>query len=305
MNPITENLKIIIIFFILPLTLDAQVEVNTIIKITNIESSYPFWSPDGSQIVFQSDRNDDDSEIYIMNADGTGIKRLTNSPGPDQTPVWSPDGSRIVFQSFRDGNAELYSMTPEGDNLVNLTNHHSEDSHPKFSHDGLKIIFDSDRESLQSNWEIYEMNLDGTSLDRKTDYENWDTYASISPDGSKILWRRVTGSTDLDSPERNSEIFIMDRNGTDAINISNNPAFDGWPSWSPDGDLIAFASDRQRKEYYDIYIMTPTGNYVRKITSSSKDGYFTKPIWFRDGNGSKIVCTRTKDGNVEIFIIEL
>jgi hypothetical protein len=124
-------------------------------KVTNIESSYPFWSPDGTRIVFQSNRNDDNSEIYVMSANGTEITRLTYHTSEDLTPVWSPDGSKIAFQTDRDGNREIYSMNPDGSGQVNLTRHLAEDSHPKFTADGSHIIFDSDREDLEKNYEIY------------------------------------------------------------------------------------------------------------------------------------------------------
>ena len=95
----------------------AQVKVmlGKIKKHTNIETSYPYWSPDEKQIVFQSNRNDDDTEIYTMNADGTGIKRLTFSKGYDETPIWSPDGNSILFTSYRDGNTEIYLMDTDVD----------------------------------------------------------------------------------------------------------------------------------------------------------------------------------------------
>ena len=86
-------------------------------------------SKDGTRIVFYSDR-DGDNDIYSMKSDGTGVKRLTNSPGDDAFPAWSPDGTRIAFASNRDGNVELYTMDADGTNLVRLTDDPAEDSSP-------------------------------------------------------------------------------------------------------------------------------------------------------------------------------
>lgn len=279
-----------------------QVEDARFHKLTNIETSYPFWSPDGTRIVFQSNRMDDNSEIYIMNRDGTGIVRLTWNPATDQTPIWSPDGKSIVFQSDRDGNRELYSMDLDGSNQVNLTNHLGEDSHPKFSPDGASIIFDSDRDDIGGNTQLYEMNHDGSDVQRIATYEETDSYASISPDGSKILWRRITPTGGNTETGRNSEVFLMERDGSSPVNLTSHPAYDGWPAFSPDGKTIAFASDRDGKGVWHVYIMNIDGSGVTRLTPDDPGGYFTKPIFSPDG--SKIICTRTKDGNVEIFVID-
>ena len=97
---------------------------------------WPSWSPDGSRIAFSSTRDDpnpDDcfttcrSEIYVINADGTGTTRLTSNSADDTKPVWSPDGTKIAFETTRDGNREIYSMNAEGSGQTNLTNDPYED----------------------------------------------------------------------------------------------------------------------------------------------------------------------------------
>ena len=85
------------------------------------------WSPDGSRILFWSDR-DGNLEIYAMNADGSGVTRLTNASGRDYVPRWSPDGSRILFVSDRDSNLEIYVMNADGSGVTRLTNDPAEDN---------------------------------------------------------------------------------------------------------------------------------------------------------------------------------
>ena len=295
--------------------LNAQVRTKLITKLTNIESSYPYWSPDGSQIVFQSNRLDDNSEVYIMDSDGLNIVRLTHSEGFDENPIWSPDGESILFATNRDGNHEIYMMDVNGENQRNISNHPAYDGHPNFSPDGQKIIFNSSRImspnhsvdsafTRTSNIELYEMNLDGSNVTRVTRYPSWDTYPDISPDGTKIAFRRRTVDNILGKEIGNSEVFIANRDGSDAYNISNHPAHDGWPAWSPDGTKIAFASERERARNWQIYTINIDGSELTRLTEFDSQGAeFTKPQWSPDGD--KILCTRTKDGNVEIFIIEL
>ena len=73
----------------------------------------PSWSPDGRRIAFQSDV-DEDWEIFVMNADGSGVTQLTDNEAWNLTPSWSPDGRRIAFQSLRDGDREIYVMNADG-----------------------------------------------------------------------------------------------------------------------------------------------------------------------------------------------
>jgi outer membrane protein assembly factor BamB len=121
----------------------------------------PVFSPDGSKIAFMGHKGD--FEIFVVNADGRNLKRLTESRGRDgglAQGAWSPDGSKITFMSERDGNREVYVMNADGTNQTRLTNHAKGDVWPVWSPDGKKIAYVSGRDG---NSEIYVMNPDGTS----------------------------------------------------------------------------------------------------------------------------------------------
>ena len=90
----------------------------------------PAWSPDGRQIAVASDLRGRNFEIWIMNADGSGLIRLTQNPAMDAHPVWSRDGSTLLFESFRDGNPEIYRMNADGSDLTRLTYNAGRDSDP-------------------------------------------------------------------------------------------------------------------------------------------------------------------------------
>lgn len=141
----------------------------------------PFWSPDGSQVAFVSER-DGNTDIYRMNADGTGVQNLTNDSGADtfegldnnsSINPWSPDGSMLAFTSQRDGNREIYVMNAEGTGLVNVTDDPGEDWFDGWSPDSSRILFTSDRGGTK---DIYVVNADGTGLVKLTDgtANNWD-----------------------------------------------------------------------------------------------------------------------------------
>ena len=80
-----------------------------------------------------------------MNADGSGVTRLTHNPADDGYPAWSPDGRHIAFDSDRDGNREIYGMNGDGSGVTRLTDHGADDFTPAWSPDGLRIAFASER----------------------------------------------------------------------------------------------------------------------------------------------------------------
>jgi TolB protein len=294
----------------------AQVSADSLVRLTAVRDAYPFWSPDGKQVVFQSDRHTNmsgDFAIYIMDVDGTNIRRLTFREESDETPVWSPDGSKILFSSYvKAEDNELFLMKTDGTDITQLTNHPGRDGHQKFSPDGTRIIFNSQRDDDGKgeirNYEIYEMKLDGSDIGRLTDFPEWDTYPSISPDGSKIVWRRVLPTGGTSDSGRNSEIFVMNRDGSDPMNLTNHSAFDGYPSWSPDCSKIVFASNRNGKTRgnFHIYIMDSDGSDVTKILDNEASVEDARPMWSPDG--SKILFNRqyiADKSSMDILIISL
>jgi Tol biopolymer transport system component len=116
------------------------------------------WSPDGRQIAFRSDR-DGNGEVYVVNVDGTRLRRLTRNPASDGGPLWSPDGRTIAFARFRHGNSDVYLMNADGRAERNLTRTPEYDGSPAWSPDGRRIAFVTTRDG---NGEIYVMNADGS-----------------------------------------------------------------------------------------------------------------------------------------------
>jgi Tol biopolymer transport system component len=200
---------------------------------------FPSWSPDGKKIAFASER-DGNMNIYIMNADGSNQTRLTDHPAADVMPRWSPDGKKIAFQTTRHGEPmEIYVMNADGSNQTNLTNNPAVDMMPSWSPDGKKIAFASTRDG---NYEIYVMNADGSNQTNLTNNPATEQAPSWSPDGKKIafysLRNDVPDAKDYGKDERpwyefNAEIYVMNPDGSEQTDLTNNPAYDGYPSWSP------------------------------------------------------------------------
>ncbi len=240
-------------------------------------------------IAFMSDR-DGNLEIYVMNADGSGVTNLTNNSAGDGFPSWSPDGARIAFVSDRDGNLEIYVMNADGSGVTNLTNNSAGDGSPSWSPDGARIAFDSDRDGNR-DMHIYVMNGDGSDVTNLTKNSSLDTHTSPSwsPDGQRIAF------------ESDGDIYVMNADGSDLTRLTRLIGFSKAnmsPSWSPDGQRIAFESNRHGN--WDIYVMNPDGSGETKLTKSpANDG---SPSWSPDGQHIAFVSDR--DGNWDIYIMD-
>ena len=225
----------------------------TRISLNPAHNSDARWSPDGSKIVFKSQR-DGNFEIYTMNNDGSGVTRITTNPADDMYPAWSPDVSKIAFSSNRDGNYDIFLMNTDGSNLIRLTNNPADDNEPAWSPDNKKIVFKSNRDG---NDEIYIINADGTGESRITTNQADDFQPAWSPDGSKIAFTTNRDGT------WTFNIYSMNTDGTGLSRLTLEN--DGEPAWSPDGSKIVFQSWRNNA-IPQIYTMNPDGSEQTRIT---------------------------------------
>ena len=198
----------------------------------------------------------DSYDIFSVAPDGTGLARLTDTPGYDAEATVGPDG-RIVFTSVRDGDMEIYSMAGDGSDVRRLTNRRGPDGGPFFSPDGSKIVFrgreispgqeydDYKRLLDQGLWrptalEIFVMNADGSDLQQVTGLGGANFAPFWHPDGERLIF-----SSNSHNPDgRNFDLFIINVDGTGLERITFNDVFDGFPMFSPDGQTLVFASNR-------------------------------------------------------------
>jgi TolB protein len=237
---------------------------NTIADSPITRDGSPAWSPDGSRIVFYSER-DGNGEIYTMNADGSAVRRLTHHPADEGYPSWSPDGRTILFDSDRDGGFDIYAMDADGSNVRRLTTHPARDVAASWSPDGLEIAFMSDRDG---GFDVYVMNADGSEQTRLTSTgASW--FPMYSPDGARLALHV------------GRDVHVMDANGGELRRLTTDPANGMYPSWSPDATRIAFMSWRNGRT--EIFVMNADGSNQQVVVSMTA-GDAIDPRWSPDGS---------------------
>jgi hypothetical protein len=207
----------------------------------------PAWSPSGQKIAFTSYRGGV-SDVYVMNADGTGQTKVAYG----MHPAWSPDGTKLVVTSGRQGNFDIYVMNADGSGSTQLTSDLLSDILPAWSPNGQKIAFVSNRGGV--NYDLYTMNTDGTAQTKVT--STGATEPSWSPDGSRIAFRSLLGG---------QNIYTMNPDGSAKAQLTTAGAsFD--PAWSPDGRKIAYVFNSSG--HYEIYTMNADGSGKTDVSNN-------------------------------------
>ncbi|HEX6045885.1 MAG TPA: S8 family serine peptidase [Pyrinomonadaceae bacterium] len=239
----------------------------------------PGWSPDGSRLAYTCLKQPDGSlgspqRICLRNADGTGFTVLSKGFEEDFGPTWSRDGSQIAFTSFVPGFQTFISiMKPDGTGRFPLAIF-SGAANPDWHPDGWTLTF----ELVNSIWNYNMLTQTGLRLTNLTG----DSRPRYSPDGSKIVFQSTR--------DGQSEIYVMNGDGSSPTRLTNNPALDTAPSWSPDGTKILFTSLRDDPMNPALYVMNADGSNQTRLTTGS-DG-----VW-RPSPGAPVIFMQEGTAN--------
>ena len=230
-------------------------------------SGEPSWSPQGDEIAYVSYT---DESIWVVGLDGSSPRRLIERGGG---PVWSPAGDRIAYFSRRDfpgqdQRNEIYVANADGSEQRRLTDNAWEDITPDWSPDGRRLAWIS---SLDGPPHVFVMDADGNEPRQLTDGIAPDDAARWSPDGSRILFvSYLDGADPLMLGQGNAEIFTVADDGMPAVNLTNNPYWDGYPAWSPDGSQIAYSVNNGRE--FNLWVMNADGRDRRELAGANGVG---------------------------------
>jgi eukaryotic-like serine/threonine-protein kinase len=238
----------------------------------------PTWSPDGKQIAFTSNREGQPA-IFVMNVDGSGVRRIHNGLPVSDEATWQPDG-RI---SFNDGR-NVYTMKPDGSEVVRLN------SPGMPSPDGRQIIIQKQVIPGEGQ-ELFVANADGRNPRRLTHNKIYDHNPRWSPDGTKIVYTCFP-----DAPWPKGSICIINSDGSGLARLTDQSLQSQFASWSPDGTRIAFSVLGNPST---LYVMNADGHNQLKLT----DKINALPAFAWAPDGKKIAYSTNYEGNYEIYVI--
>jgi TolB protein len=244
-------------------------------RVTNMppsDDNFAFWpdfSPDGKRIVFAHDMTGS-LELYVINADGSGLAQITHDGTPHFLPNWSPDASHIVFTTTTElGPAVIATVRADGSERKLLTSPVWDTLVGEYTPDGKHIVFEGSTDGLVAA--LWIMDTNGEHQRRLTDPELEAGTMDISPDGEYL----VTHSS-MNTPKPSS-IFKVSLHGGGVTRLTSGPN-DGLPVYSPDGKKILFVTDRNTDGLLETWVMNADGSGQRLlIDGSGEENWGVRP----------------------------
>ena len=291
------------------------------------QNAEAYFGPGDTAITFQATPDSlACDQIFTMRADGSGTRRVSTGAGVTTCSYFVyPGGERILYSSTHLAGAacpprpsyergyvwplhpgyDVFSARPDGSDLRRLTDTHGYDAEATVSRDGRRVVFTSVRDG---DLEIYTMDPDGGSVKRLTHEPGYDGGAFFSYDGSRVVYRahhpepgaeldeyRALLAEHLVRPTR-MEIWVMDADGSNKRQVTDNGAANFAPYFFPDGDRIVFASNLHDPDGrdFDLYAVRVDGSGLERVTFHpdfdafpmfSADG--SRLLWASNRNGAK------------------
>jgi Tol biopolymer transport system component len=301
------------------------------------ENAEAYFSFDGTQLVFQRTENAEGAcdRIWRMDLATGDTTAVSTGDGRTTCSYFYPGDDRIIFASthaeldvcpatpdMRQGYVwalypeyDLWATDPDGGNPVRLTDTPGYDAEATISPTGDRMVFTSVRDG---DLELYSANLDGTDVVRLTNRIGYDGGAFFSPDGSKIVWRAHYPEDPGEIADYQRlldqglirpsalEVYVMDADGSNVRQVTNNGAANFGPFWHPDGERIIWSSnlnDPSGREF-DLFMINEDGTGQVQITHTGDfDGF---PMFSHDGRYLVWGSNRnpSHEANTNVFIAE-
>ncbi|MEZ5306065.1 MAG: hypothetical protein R2684_02850 [Pyrinomonadaceae bacterium] len=321
------------------LSFEGEKHLKNIRQLTNTgENAEAYFSPDGKKLIFQSKHgNMGCDQIFTMNIDGSDMKMVSTGKGRTTCSFFFKSMKKIIYSSTHLGSAEcppnpdfskgyvwaiypdyeVFRANPDGSGVKNLTNSPGYDAEATVSPDGKTIVFTSTRDG---DLDIYTMDRNGKHVKRLTTALGYDGGPFFSPDGKKIVYRSYHPKTDAEIARykdrlandliepNNFEIWVMDKDGSNKVKLTDFGAASFAPYFHPSGKKIIFSSnhlaDDPRKRNFDLLMIDVDGKNLERVTTyDSFDGF---PMFSPDGKKLVFASNRnaTTMGDTNVFIAD-
>jgi TolB protein len=322
-----------------PLAVEGEKHLKNIRQLTfGGENAEAYFSSDGKKLVFQSKRDQlGCDQIFTMNADGSGVKMVSNGEGRTTCSYFLKGGKKLIYASTFMGQKEcppnpdfsqgyVWAIYPEydiyvadanGKNIKPLTTAKGYDAEATVSPDGKKIIFTSERDG---DLELYSMDTDGRNVKRLTNEIGYDGGAFFSPDSKQIVYRGSHPKTDAEITRYKDllarhlivptvfEVWTMNADGSNKRQVTKLNAASFAPFFTPDGKKIIFCTNYfatdARKRNFDLAMINADGTGLERITfNETFDGF---PMFSPDGKKLVFASNRNaaKSGDTNVFIAD-
>ncbi|HKK07513.1 MAG TPA: hypothetical protein VKA44_01365 [Gemmatimonadota bacterium] len=299
------------------------------------QNAEAYFSPDDRRLIFQATpRGAGCDQIYVMDVDGRGRRRISSGSGRTTCAYFFPDGSRILYATTERSSPEcpprpdygrgyvwplyeydIVTADPDGTDVRLLTGEPGYDAEATISEDGSRIVFTSVRDG---DLEIYAMDADGGNVRRLTHEPGYDGGAFFAPDGSKIVYRAYHPSDSAGLADYRAllaeglvrptvmELWVMNADGSGKRQITHNGAANFAPYFHPDGRRIIFASNMRdpTSRDFDLYLIGVDGSGLERVTTHPEfDGF---PMFSHDGRRLVFESNRRgrRPGETNVFIAD-
>ncbi|MGM0541682.1 MAG: Tol-Pal system beta propeller repeat protein TolB [Pseudomonadota bacterium] len=221
----------------------------------------PSWSPDGKKLAYVSFENGR-SQIFIQSLDGKYRQNIAKFKGINGAPAWSPDGTKLALTLSKDGSADIYIMDIATQKLQRLTTKRSIETEATWAPNGRSLFFNSDRRGQP---QVFQVFLDTRDIRRITYDGNYNATPEISPDGRYLSVVHGKGGF---------HIGLLDLY-TNEFNILTDTFLDESPTFSPNGEMILYAMNRNGKGQLAVVAIDGKTSQTLKV----KDGEVREPAW--------------------------
>lgn len=301
------------------------------------QNAEAYFSSDGSQLIFQRTETEEGcDQQYVINTDGSGLRRVSSGLGRTTCGYFYAGGSRILYAStvhLSDScppnpdmsmgyvwpvpDFDIYTSNPDGSDLQRLTNMPGYDAEATLSPDGSTIVFTSTRDG---DLDIYTMNVDGSDVRRLTATPGYDGGPFFSPDGQRIVYRASRPASAKEEADykallaqglvrpSNLEIWVMNADGSEQRQVTSLGGANFAPFFHPDGQRIIFSTNHHnadpRDRNFDLFMVNLDGSGLTPITTHGDfDGF---PMFSPDGRQLAFASNRygSVPGETNIFIAD-